>query len=100
VRIRNFQPHLFLAAVLRKAVFNEDRAAGIGDQRADGQQVEVTGSVMRFHFFSKERGVVAHRAGSFAGPKVRVNGPKVPDANRRRRYRFLVMRRAMPRIRM
>jgi|HubBroStandDraft_6_1064221.scaffolds.fasta_scaffold782729_1 hypothetical protein len=52
MRIRNFQAHLFFAAILREAIFDEDRCAGIGYERADGQEIEVTGSVMCFYLFA------------------------------------------------
>src|SRR5580692_3442067 len=60
VLVRNFPAELLILAVLLQVLFQEDRLAGIGDERSRSGQQDVTGAVMHFDPAPQKGGISGH----------------------------------------
>jgi hypothetical protein len=56
-----------MLAALFDALFEEDGAAGIGDESAGSRQENVTGAILHLNATPKKGGVASHLENSFDG---------------------------------
>jgi hypothetical protein len=60
--VRNFPAKILALAVLLEMLFEENGAAGIGDECSGGRKANVSGAILNIYKTAKKRGVTGHRA--------------------------------------
>jgi hypothetical protein len=60
--IWNFPAKIFALAMLLVVLFEEDGAAGIGDECSRGRKANVSGAILNIYKTAKKRGVTGHVA--------------------------------------
>jgi len=60
ILVGNFPAEVLLLTTLEQALFEEDRAARIGDKRSGGGEQNITGAVLHFYLAPKKTRVTCH----------------------------------------